>query len=417
MFDKCRLVVNSNKFSIFKGECIFKLFIRLLRETRPRLLWKFAMNFLIGGSLAAAAFKRRRKKGDPFPAFVVISVTNECNLSCRGCWISPTSPPQRLSPEKLDAIIRQTKSKGSRFFGILGGEPLLYPEIFDVIAQHPDCYFQIFTNGTMLTDEVAEKMRELGNITPLISFEGDESVSDERRGGKDVFNKTVNALRACRKSGLIFGTATSVCNNNIDALVSDSFVNQMIAEGVHYIWYYIYRPVGVDPAPELALNEEEILRLRRFIVDARCRFPIGIVDAYWDHDGRALCPGALGISHHVNPAGEVEFCPPIQFAKENIDDFDSLDELFKKSTFLERFRSFAAETTPGCVILEDPEALKHFIKEEHATDSSGRGTGMEEIAAMRPVPGHHIPGKEIPEKHFMYRFAKKRFFFGFGGYG
>jgi MoaA/NifB/PqqE/SkfB family radical SAM enzyme len=389
----------------------------MLRETHLRLLWKFVVNFLFHGSLAALAFKKRRDKGDPFPAFIVVSVTNECNLSCRGCWISPSSPPKRLSSEQLDSIITQTKSKGSKFFGILGGEPLLYPRLFDVISKHPDCYFQIFTNGTMLTDEVAERMRELGNVTPLISFEGDESISDERRGGKDVYNKTISALRACKKCGLIFGTATSVCNNNIESLVSDEFVNNMIAEGVHYIWYYIYRPVGADPAPELALNEEEILRLRRFIVNARCRFPVGIIDAYWDSEGRALCPGALGISHHVNPAGEVEFCPPIQFAKEKIDDFDSLDELFKNSKFLEHFRSFAAETTPGCVILEAPEALKCFIEKENPTDSSGRNTGLREIAAMSPLPGHHIPGKEIPEKHFLYRFAKKRFFFGFGGYG
>ncbi|MCK5845610.1 MAG: radical SAM protein, partial [Victivallales bacterium] len=281
----------------------------------------------------------------------------------------------------------------------------------------PDCYFQIFTNGTFLNRETAEGMRGLGNVTPLISFEGDEKVADERRGWKDVYNATLNAIRTCVDAGLVVGTATSVCANNIDALVSDDFVNRMIGEGVHYIWYYIYRPVGVDPAPELALSGEEILRLRRFVVDARCRFPIGIVDAYWDHDGRALCPGALGISHHINPAGGVEFCPPIQFAEENVEDYSSLDELFRNSQFLRRFRSFAAETTPGCVILEDPDALGDFLVSRDASDVSGRGTALREINAMRPVPGHHIPGKEIPEKHFLYRFAKKRFFFGFGGYG
>ena len=194
-------------------------------------------------------------------------------------------------------------------------------------------------------------------------------------------------------------------------------MERMIGKGVHYLWYYIYRPVGTDPAPELALSEKEILRLRRFIVDIRCRFPIGVVDAYWDHDGRALCPGALGISHHINPNGDVEFCPPLQFARENIDDFDSLDELFEKSEFLAKFRSFASETTPGCVILEHPDKLTTFIESENARDVSGRGTALAELAASRVFPGHHIPGGEIPERHFLYRFAKKRFFFGFGGYG
>ncbi|NOY74495.1 MAG: radical SAM protein [Kiritimatiellaeota bacterium] len=396
---------------------LFRLFIRLSRETRTRALWKFLFNFLFRGSLSARSFKKRQAAGDKFPAFIVISITNECNLSCRGCWNTPTRPPVRLSTDDLNSIIMRTKKKGSLFFGILGGEPLMHPGLFDVIASHPDCYFQIFTNGTMLDDAAAAKMRDLGNVTPMISFEGDERVADERRGGIDIYAKTMEALRVCSRNGLIFGTATSVCKNNIDALVSDDFVNRMIGEGVHYIWYYIYRPVGADPAPELALNEDDILRLRSFIVDARTRFPIGVVDAYWDHEGRALCPGALGISHHINPSGGVEFCPPIQFVRDNIADFASLDELFEKSEFLDRFRGFASDATSGCVILECPEELMSFLESENASDGSGRGSAFEALAQSRRFPGHHIPGKEIPERHWFYRFAKKRFFFGFGGYG
>ena len=49
-------------------------------------------------------------------------------------------------------------------------------------AEHPDCYFQIFTNGQFITDEKAKRLRQLGNVTPLISVEGNEIVSDERRG-------------------------------------------------------------------------------------------------------------------------------------------------------------------------------------------------------------------------------------------
>ena len=59
-----------------------------------------------------------------------------------------------------------------------------FPQIF---KKHSDCYFQLFTNGTLLTPEVAETLRQCANVTPLISFEGDEQVADVRRGGKDVF--------------------------------------------------------------------------------------------------------------------------------------------------------------------------------------------------------------------------------------
>jgi secondary thiamine-phosphate synthase enzyme len=51
----------------------------------------------------------------------------------------------------------------------------------DMLAAHPDCYFQIFTNGQLIDDSVAKELRRLGNATPLISVEGDEIESDKRR--------------------------------------------------------------------------------------------------------------------------------------------------------------------------------------------------------------------------------------------
>jgi len=145
--------------------------------------------------------------------------------------------------------------------------------------------------------------------------------------------------------------------------------------------------------------------------------PLVIVDAYWDADGNAVCPGAMGMSHHIGPDGDVEFCPPIQFARDNVKRYTDLSDLFRKSTFLKRFRQFAANETRGCVLLENPERLKAFIEEQGAADTSGRNTAVQELAAMRPCAGHHVPGREIPEKHWAYRFSKKYSFFGFGAYG
>ena len=54
--------------------------------------------------------------------------------------------------------------------------------------------------------------------------------------------------------------------------------------------------------------------------EQRAKQPIAIVDAYYDHNGKALCPMSTGISHHVSPKGDIEPCPIIQFAVENIKD-------------------------------------------------------------------------------------------------
>jgi len=394
--------------------------IRMLREPDKRLLWKFVMNCGWRGVRSVRAFERRRKRGEPLtPAFIFISVTEACNLQCQGCWVGLESghAKRRLSFEEIVDVIERGKNQGVNFFGILGGEPLMHPDLLKIFERFPECYFQMFTNGTLLDDKVADRLRKAGNVTPLISVEGLEEVSDERRGGHDVYRRSLDALDACRRNRLIFGVATSVCKSNKEDLVSERFVQEMTNRGALYLWYYIYRPVGPRPTPELALSEEEILELRRFIVDIRLKAPLGIVDAYWNDKGEAMCPAATGISHHVGPGGDIEPCPPLQFAKESIREAANGKDPFADSDFLERFRKFSSENTRGCVLLECPEKLHAFMESESARDTSGRGTGMDELAAMRALPGHHLPGKEIPERHPFYSFAKKHWFFGFGAYG
>jgi len=396
---------------------ILRLGMRMLRETDFRLLWKFAATVGWGGMRGLRAHRKRLGRGEVFPPFLFFSVTDQCNLSCLGCWMSPASEPRSLDPDVLDELIGCCTERGSRFFGLLGGEPLLYEGLFPLMERHPGCYFQVFTNGTLLTDEFASEMRRLGNVTPLVSVEGIGEESDRRRGGSDIYGRALDALEACRRHRLITGVATSVCRTNFSQMVSESFVTDLVDRGVHYLWYYIYRPVGPRPSPELALDGEEILKLRRFLVEIRGRAPLMVVDAYWDQDGRALCPAASGISHHVGPGGDVEFCPPIQFAKENVGDGRHLASLVTGSDFLERFRRYAAGRTRGCILLEDPSGLRAFLESEEVRDTTGRGTGMEELGRMEPRPGHHLPGKEIPERHWFYRLMKKHWFFGFGAYG
>ncbi|MFA6292274.1 MAG: radical SAM/SPASM domain-containing protein [Victivallales bacterium] len=395
---------------------IFKLTKRMLLETDKRLLFKFAYNFGWKGIRAVQAFERRAKKGEQFPAFLFLSITNNCNLKCQGCWVTPSVPALELAPGEIENVIESCKRHGSYFFGIMGGEPLLYKGLFDIIAKHPECYFLIFTNGTLLTDEIAREMRRLGNVTPLVSVEGTADVSDIRRGGRDVYSHTMQALENCSRNRLVTGVATSVCKSNFRDLVSEKFVNELVAKKAHYIWYYIYRPVGGTPHPELTLDRSEILELRKFIVDIRMKAPIAIVDSYWDHLGRALCPAATGMGYHINPAGYVEFCPPIQYAKENISDAN-WPEAVKGSEFLAGFRKLASSTSRGCILLENPKLMAKFIVEQKALNTSGRCAGIEELESMGCCASHHQPGYEVPERHWAYRFAKKYWFFGFGAYG
>ncbi|HVX12379.1 MAG TPA: radical SAM/SPASM domain-containing protein [Pirellulales bacterium] len=389
---------------------------RVLLETDKRLVWKLAWNMGFKGMRSVQKFKRRRRQGEFFPPFIYISIVNSCNLRCQGCWVDVAAPQQTIDLAAMNRLIDQAKEAGNSFFGILGGEPFMHPQLLEILAGHPDCYFQVFTNGHLITDEVAKELRRMGNVTPLVSVEGSEIVSDERRGRLGVWSKTMAGLDACLTNKLLTGVCTSLCQTNIDDLLTERWVDRLISMGVMYCWFHVYRPVGPDANPQLALTPEQQRRARQFVVDMRAKKPIGIIDAYYDHRGRALCPAATGISHHVNPWGDIEPCPIVQFSKESIHAERPLRETFAKSAFLHDFREVAASATRGCIVLERPDLLKTLVEKHSARDTTARQRAAAELEAMRSRPSQDDPGHEIPEKSWFYRFAKKHWFNDFGTY-
>ncbi|MBI2193585.1 MAG: radical SAM protein [Planctomycetes bacterium] len=389
---------------------------RLLLETDKRLLWKLAYNMGYKGMRSVQKHKQRLRRGEVFPPFLHVSVINSCNLRCQGCWVDVSAKQSRIDAASMHRLITEAKEMGNSFFGILGGEPFLHPELIEILGQHPDCYFQVFTNGHFITEEIARDLRRLGNVTPLISIEGNEVVSDVRRGRPQVFSRSMAGLRNCLREKIFTGVCTSLCQTNIDDLLHEAWVDRLIDLGVMYLWYHAYRPAGPEMCPELALTRDQQIRARRFVVEMRVRKPILIIDAYYDGEGRALCPAATGMSHHISPSGDIEPCPVIQFARESIHGHRTLRQQFLESEFLQDFRRTAASATRGCIILERPDLLKALVDRHGARDTTARGGARAELDAMRPSPSQFNPGHEIPEKSWAYRWVKKFWFNDFGAY-
>ncbi len=247
---------------------------RLLFDTDKRLLWKLAWNAGFGGIRSIQKHKWRLANGEFYPPFLYISIINSCNLRCVGCWVDVAAPQEKIDVNAMDRLLNESKSVGNRVFGILGGEPFMHSELLEIFSRHPDCYFQVFTNGHFITAEVAREMRRLGNVTPLVSVEGNEIVSDERRGRLNVLSKTMEGLQHCLENKLLTGVCTSLCQTNFDDLLSEKWVDRLIEMNVMYTWFHIYRAVGPDAAPELCLTPAQQCAARQFVVDMRLPSPL-----------------------------------------------------------------------------------------------------------------------------------------------
>lgn len=152
-------------------------------------------------------------------------------------------------------------------------------------------------------------------------------------------------------------------------------------------------------------------------MEMRCKKPIIVIDAYYDAEGNALCPAATGFTHHINPWGDIEPCPIIQFAADSIHEDQPLAKTFNESDFLTDFRAVAAGSTRGCIALERPDLIDKLVQAHSARDTTARKSALTELRAAGKHPSQYAPELEpVPERSWAYRIAKKIAFHDYGVY-
>lgn len=395
---------------------ILRLGTRAVTELSPKILWKMVYLYMIKGFFAIQAYKSRRKKGELFPPFMFVALTNICNLRCKGCWVEKEGTAYHMEEQDLDYLIQSVKKAKSHYVTLLGGEPFMHKNIWSILEKYPECYFQVITNGMLFTESNVAKLKKLGNITPLISVDGWKENNDERRG-EGVFNSLSEGIDRLQKAKIFYGIATTISKYNLDEVLSDKYLETFISKGALYIWYYVTRPVGEGDHSHYCLSEDELVEVRKRLLVLRRKHPIVIIDTYWTAEGEAFCPAAMGLGYHIGPRGSIEICPPLSFATDTLkDNGGDVQKTLASSQFLGGFEKFVNDRTKGCVILEHPQELVSYIKDHGALDYSGRDA-LAEIDSITPRHSHHLPGKEIPEDYWVYKFIKKNVFFGMGAGG
>ncbi|MFA5047826.1 MAG: radical SAM protein [Patescibacteria group bacterium] len=228
-----------------------------------------AMETLIKGAMIGSDERVRimgefkKKYGIDPPGLVVISPTKKCNLKCIGCYASSTADnSETLEWSLIDKMMHEFHDEmGMRFFVISGGEPLMYSSegktILDLPRAWPDSFFLMYTNGTLITKEVAKTMAELGNLTPAVSVEGFKEETDTRRGA-GIHERTLQSLNNLREAKVPFGISVTATKKNAKLLTENKFYDYYFGElGASYMWMFQYMPIGREFTTDLMLSPTE----------------------------------------------------------------------------------------------------------------------------------------------------------------
>jgi MoaA/NifB/PqqE/SkfB family radical SAM enzyme len=218
-------------------------------------LWARALYGSLTNTAAAERF--RQQNGASPPWFLVISPSHACNLNCPGCYAtsgrgSDGQSAAMLPWSVLDQIMTEAKDLwGVPLFTISGGEPFTYrsegKDILDAVEKHNDCLFLMFTNGTLITRQIARRLAQLGNLTPALSVEGLRGPTDERRG-PGAFERVLEAMAHLREAGVPFGISVTVTQANCESVLSDELIDFYFDEqGAFYAFLFPYMPTGSNP--------------------------------------------------------------------------------------------------------------------------------------------------------------------------
>ena len=306
--------------------------------------------------------EKARAQGLPAPFTILISPTMRCNLRCEGCYAAYYSPKDDLELDLIDRVLGEAKELGTYIAVILGGEPFIRQDMWEIYQRHHDMIFHIFTNGTLITREVAQRLADLGNIVPAISIEGFEEDTDARRG-KGTFRKIMQAMDNLREAGVPFGFSSMVTRRNVETLVSDEFYDMLIEKGCYLGWHFLYMPVGRDPDTSLMPTPEQRRLLReRGAARLRSEKPIWVMDFWNDAPYVTGCIAGGRHFFHINSRGDVEPCIFQHFAVDNIKQ-KTLKEVLMSPLFREiRSRQpFHENLLRPCMIIDHPQILREMV--------------------------------------------------------
>ena len=148
---------------------------------------------------------------------VVWNVTLKCNLNCLHCYASAGKKVEELKTEECFNIIDQLAEIKVPTILFSGGEPLLRNDIFEVAeyANSKGINCVLSTNGTLITEKMAEKLKDSGFIYVGVSIDGLEKTHDTFRGLKGSFKKAFEGLINVKNAGILSGIRFTLTKYNI----------------------------------------------------------------------------------------------------------------------------------------------------------------------------------------------------------
>lgn len=176
---------------------------------------------------------------------IFLGLTYSCNLNCAHCYAKGRRTKNEMSNEQLKTLIDQISDLGVFKIVLSHGENLLRRDFFDILSyiKSKGMHLTVITNGTMVTRDIAERLKEVGTDKVLVSIDSsDPEKHDSNRGLKGTWLKAETAMRLIKESGIRTTMAVTVTPSNSGEV--EALVKMGLGLGIDEISFLTVRQTG-----------------------------------------------------------------------------------------------------------------------------------------------------------------------------
>ena len=330
----------------------------------------FLLSFAAASRRAAKTREGFEKEGEHIPPFLIASITRDCNLHCAGCFAHANNncakdqKHREMTVEEWDGVFAEAETLGISFIFLVGGEPMLCRDVIESAGHHGNILFPIITNGIFMDDEYIRLFDKHRNLLPMISIEGKQEATDQRRG-KGIYDQLLQTMERLSGRKIPFGVSITVTTDNYEEVTESGFLELLRGAGCKLVLYVEYVATEesdgrLEPGEDQrAYMEERLAQLRKACDDVLfLSFP-GDENAY----GGCLAAGRGFF--HISAEGDAEPCPFAPFSDINVRE-TSLREAIRSRLFgrLEARDMLQEDHAGGCALSGKSTQIQELLKSE-----------------------------------------------------
>ncbi|UCF97329.1 MAG: radical SAM protein [Spirochaetaceae bacterium] len=311
---------------------------------------------------AASARSAWRRQGFHVPPIALFSVTNRCNLHCKGCysWALHKSNGRELSTGEIDGVFAEAKELGILFFVLAGGEPFVRSDLIKIMTRYPEIIFLVFTNGLLIDSEMLAEVKQQKNIIPVVSMEGYQEDTDGRRG-EGVYQHLQKIINRLKKNNIFYSISITLTRSNFTTVTDDQFIKRVVDLGCKLLFLVEYSPVQ-EGTEGWVISEQQRATLMELVKSYRSEYKSLFISIPGDEEEIGGCLSAGRGFVHISASGDVEPCPFAPYSDSNLRDSSLKEALQSKFlSTIRRNRAQLTETEGGCALWVKREWVRSVL--------------------------------------------------------